>query len=242
MSPSPVYLDHAATTPVRPEVLEAMLPYLGPEAFGNPSSAHSFGRNARAGVEQARRQVADAIGAEPGDVVFTSGGTEADNLAVLGTALAAQSRGTSMHVVVTASEHKAILAAAHEVERLGGSSRVVPIGSDGLIDLAELDRALEERPAVVSIMWVNNETGVVQPVDTVLERCEDRGVLFHTDAVQAIGKPSSRSIRFWNAARIAACCSTPMRSRRLENSPCHSRGSARSCSRFRVTRSAHPRE
>jgi cysteine desulfurase len=191
MSPSPVYLDHAATTPVRPEVLEAMLPYLGPEAFGNPSSAHSFGRNARAGVEQARRQVADAIGAEPGDVVFTSGGTEADNLAVLGTALAAQSRGTSMHVVVTASEHKAILAAAHEVERLGGSSRVVPIGSDGLIDLAQLDRALEERPAVVSIMWVNNETGVVQPVDTVLERCEDRGVLFHTDAVQAIGKPVS---------------------------------------------------
>jgi cysteine desulfurase len=192
MSPSPVYLDHAATTPVRPDVLEAMLPYLGPEAFGNPSSAHSYGRNARAGVEQARRQVAEAIGTEPGDVVFTSGGTEADNLAVLGTALAAQSRGggvgATMHVVVTASEHKAILEAAHEVERLGGSSRVVPTGSDGLIDLAELDRALEERPAVVSVMWVNNETGVVQPVDAVAERCEDRGVLFHTDAVQAIGK------------------------------------------------------
>lgn len=164
------------------------MPYLGPEAFGNPSSAHSFGRSARAGVEQARRQVAEAIGAEPGDVVFTSGGTEADNLAVLGTALAAQSRGVSMQVVVTASEHKAILAAAYEVERHGGSSRVVPIGSDGLIDLAELDRALEERPAVVSVMWVNNETGVVQPVEAIAERCEDRGLLFHTDAVQAIGK------------------------------------------------------
>lgn len=198
MSHSLVYLDHAATTPVRPEVLEVMLPYLGREAFGNPSSAHSFGRRARAGVEQARRQIAEALGAEPGDVVFTSGGTEADNLAVLGTALAAQSRGAGapMHVVVTASEHKAILAAAHEVERLGGSSRVVPTGEDGLIDLAELDQGLEAGPAVVSVMWVNNETGVVQPIDSIAERCEDRGVLFHTDAVQAVGKLPVSLARF----------------------------------------------
>ncbi|NNG17424.1 MAG: cysteine desulfurase [Gemmatimonadales bacterium] len=198
MSPSPVYLDHAATTPVRAEVLEAMLPYLGPEAFGNPSSAHGFGRRARAGVEQARRQIAEALGggAEPGDVVFTSGGTEADNLAVLGAALAAQSRGTSMRVVVTASEHKAVLAAAEEVERLGGSSHVVPTGTDGLIDFAELDRGLEEGPAVVSVMWVNNETGVVQPVDAVAERCENRGVVFHTDAVQAVGKLPVSLARF----------------------------------------------
>ena len=200
MSTSPVYLDHAATTPVRAEVLEAMLPYLGSEAFGNPSSAHGFGRRARAGLEQARRQIAEALGAEPREVVFTSGGTEADNLAVLGAALAAQSRGAgggaAMRVVVAASEHKAVLAAAHEVDRLGGSSQVVPTGTDGLIDVEELDRALVEHPAVVSVMWVNNETGVVQPVDAIAERCADHDVVFHTDAVQAIGKLPVSLARF----------------------------------------------
>ncbi|MEE8061279.1 MAG: aminotransferase class V-fold PLP-dependent enzyme, partial [Gemmatimonadales bacterium] len=105
MPQSPVYLDHAATTPVRPEVLDAMLPYLGSETFGNPSSAHHFGRAARAGVEHARQQVAQALGAEPGQVVFTSGGTEADNLAVIGPALAARKRDGSMAVVVSAVEH-----------------------------------------------------------------------------------------------------------------------------------------
>lgn len=173
-----------------------MLPYLGAEAFGNPSSAHGFGRRARVGLEQARRQIAEAFGVEPGTVVFTSGGTEADNLAVLGPALAARERGDPMHVVVTATEHKAVLAAAHEVEQLGGTSRVVPTGPDGLIDLTELDRALEERPAVVSVMWVNNETGVVQPIEHIAERCDERGVLFHTDAVQAVGKLPVSLTRF----------------------------------------------
>ncbi|MHB1329392.1 MAG: aminotransferase class V-fold PLP-dependent enzyme, partial [Gemmatimonadales bacterium] len=111
----PVYLDHAATTPVRPEVLEAMLPYLGSNAFGNPSSAHGFGRTARAGIEQARRQVAIAVGAEPNQVIFTSGGTEADNLAIIGGALAARTRNRPMRVVTSAIEHKAVLAAAHQV-------------------------------------------------------------------------------------------------------------------------------
>src|SRR5690348_10420763 len=105
-----VYLDHAATTPVRPEVLDAMLPYLGASAFGNPSSAHRFGRTARAGLEQARREVAVAVGAAPNQVIFTSGGTEADNLAIIGGALAARDRGAPMRVVTTAAEHKAILA------------------------------------------------------------------------------------------------------------------------------------
>ncbi len=188
MPETPVYLDHAATTPVRPEVLEAMLPYLGREAFGNPSSAHRFGRQARAGVERARHQVADALGADPREVVFTSGGTEADNLAILGTAQAAAARGAAMRVAVSAIEHKAVLAAAHEVERLGGTCDLVPTGRDGVVDLDGLDRVLEQRPAVVSIMWVNNETGVIQPVEQVAERCQARDVLFHTDAVQAIGK------------------------------------------------------
>jgi cysteine desulfurase len=185
---SPVYLDHAATTPVRPEVLEAMLPYLGEQAFGNPSSAHRFGRAARAGLEQARREVAAAVGAEPNQVIFTSGGTEADNLGIVGGALAARDRGARMCACVSAIEHKAILAAAHHVVHLGGAEVILPVGSDGVLDLEALDRALAEGPAVVSVMWVNNEAGVVQPVEEIAARCRDAGVVFHTDAVQAFGK------------------------------------------------------
>jgi cysteine desulfurase len=184
----PVYLDHAATTPVRAEVLEAMLPYLTAQAFGNPSSAHRFGRAARAGLEQARREVAQALGAEPNQVIFTSGGTEADNLGVVGAALAARDRGGSMCAVVSAIEHKAILAAAHAVCHLGGREVVLPVDGDGQVDLAALDDALLDRPAVVSVMWVNNEVGVVQPVAAIAERCCAAGVAFHTDAVQAFGK------------------------------------------------------
>jgi cysteine desulfurase len=185
---SPVYLDHAATTPVRPEVLEAMLPYLTAQSFGNPSSAHRFGRAARAGVEQARRQVAEAVGAEPNHVVFTSGGTEADNLGIVGAALAARERGAAMCAVVSAIEHKAVLAAAHAVSHLGGREVVLPVDTGGRLELDALDRALAHAPAVVSVMWVNNEVGVVQPVSEIAGRCRDAGVTFHTDAVQALGK------------------------------------------------------
>ncbi len=184
---SPVYLDHAATTPVRPEVVEAMLPYLG-GAFGNPSSAHRFGRAARAGLEQARREVADAVGAEPSQVIFTSGGTEADNLAVIGAALAARAKGGRMAAVVASTEHKAVLAAAHAVARMGGEETVLPVDRQGLVELAEVERALADRPSVVSVMWVNNETGVLQPVEEIAGRCHEAGVPFHTDAVQAFGK------------------------------------------------------
>src|SRR6266436_3482365 len=124
MSRRLVYLDNAATTPVRPEVLEAMLPYLGRDAFGNPSSPHRFGRAARAGVEEAKRSIAEALGAEPGQVIFTSGGTEADNLAVIGCALAAREHGGPFRVAVSAIEHKAVLAAAHAVARGGGERDV----------------------------------------------------------------------------------------------------------------------
>jgi cysteine desulfurase len=188
MAQSPVYLDHAATTPVRPEVLEAMLPYLTQQVFGNPSSAHRFGRAARAGLEQARREVAQAVGAEPNQVIFTSGGTEADNLGIVGAALAARDRGGAMCAVVSAVEHKAILAAAHAVCHLGGREVILPVDSGGLVDLAALEQALAGCPAVVSIMWVNNEVGVVQPVHEVAARCHAANAFFHTDAVQAFGK------------------------------------------------------
>jgi cysteine desulfurase len=188
MSARLTYLDHAATTPVRPEVREAMLPYLGEDAFGNPSSAHRFGRAARAGVEEAKRLVAAALGAEPNQVIFTSGGTEADNLAVIGAALAARERGGPFRAAVAATEHKAILAAAHAVVHLGGEEIVLPVGGDGAVDEAALDLALARGVAVVSVMWVNNEVGTIQPIARLAERCRAAGVCFHTDAVQAFGK------------------------------------------------------
>jgi len=182
------YLDNAATTPVRPEVLEAMLPYLGKEAFGNPSSAHRFGRAARAGIEEAKRTIAEAVGAEPNQVVFTSGGTEADNLAIIGAALAARDRGGPFRVAVSATEHKAVLAAAHAVRHLGGEEIILPVTASGLVEDAEIAKAIDRGVAVVSVMWVNNEVGTVQPVRQLAERCREAGVLFHCDAVQAFGK------------------------------------------------------
>ncbi|HYF40285.1 MAG TPA: cysteine desulfurase family protein [Gemmatimonadales bacterium] len=184
----PVYLDHAATTPVRPEVLEAMMPYLTDRSFGNPSSAHRFGRTARAGIEQARRQIAEALGAEPSQVIFTSGGTEADNLSIVGAALAARERGAAMCAAVSAVEHKAVLAAAHAVCQLGGREVLLPVNSSGILDLDALDGVLRDAPAVVSVMWVNNEVGVLQPVAEIAGRCREAKVIFHTDAVQAVGK------------------------------------------------------
>jgi cysteine desulfurase len=188
MSKRLVYLDNAATTPVRPEVLEAMLPYLGADAFGNPSSAHRFGRAARVGIEEAKRTIANVLGAEPNQVIFTSGGTEADNLAIIGAALAARERGGPFRVAVSAIEHKAILAAAHAVTHLGGEEVILPVSSAGLVDEAALAAAIERGLAVVSVMWVNNEVGVVQPVAELAERCRAAGVCFHSDAVQAFGK------------------------------------------------------
>jgi len=182
------YLDNAATTPVRPEVLEAMLPYLGSEAFGNPSSAHRFGRAARAGIEEAKRAVAAAVGAEPNQVVFTSGGTEADNLAIIGAALAAKDRGRPFRVAVTATEHKAALAAAHAVTHLGGEEIILPVTASGQVENEALETALKTGVAIVSVMWVNNEVGTRQPVAAIAARCSDAGVPFHSDAVQAFGK------------------------------------------------------
>src|SRR5947209_11086925 len=159
MPKRPVYLDHAATTAVRPEVLEVMLPFLGPDAFGNPSSAHRFGRAARAGIEAAKRTIAEALAAEPNQVIFTSGGTEADNLAVVGAALASRDQGRPFRVAVSAIEHKAVLAAAHAVQHLGGEEIILPVHASGLVDEGALTDALGRGVAAMSVMWVNNEVG-----------------------------------------------------------------------------------
>ncbi|HEX5633955.1 MAG TPA: cysteine desulfurase family protein, partial [Gemmatimonadales bacterium] len=184
MPGAPVYLDHAASTPVRAEARDAMLPYLG-ELAGNPSSAHAAGRAARVGLERARRQVAAALGAEPAQVFFTSGGTEADNLAVRGAVLASTPAG---HAAVSPVEHKAVLAAAHAGARFGGRETLLPVDAEGVVTPAALEATLATRPAVVSVMWANNETGVLQPIAALAERCRAARVTFHTDAVQAVGR------------------------------------------------------
>lgn len=180
----PVYLDYAATTPLRAEVREAMLSALG-ERWGNPSSVHRWGRDARAALEDARARFAAVIGASPAEVVFTRGGTEADNLAVLGRARADGSRA----VAVSAIEHKAVLASAKALAAEGGTARIIPVDGDGRVDLDALaEMVRSDRPAVVSVMWANNEVGVLQPVEQIAAVCAEAGAAFHTDAVQALGK------------------------------------------------------
>jgi cysteine desulfurase len=178
-----IYLDYSATTPVRREVREAMLP-LFEERFGNPSSVHRWGREARGALEQARARLAAVLGASPSEIVFTRGGTESDNLAVLGRAR----HLTGQPVVCSAIEHKAVLASAKAAEAEGHPLHLLSVGTDGVVEVAALPALLAESPAVVSLMWVNNEVGTVQPVQEVAEACAAAGVSFHTDAVQAFGK------------------------------------------------------
>jgi cysteine desulfurase len=183
--PSPIYLDHAATTPVRPEVLDAMMPFFGPK-FGNPSSVHRWGREARAALDEARERVARCVGATPDEICFTSGGTEGDNLAVLGAWRAV--RAIRAAVVCTPIEHKAVLGALHEVTREGGEERLLAVDSDGIVRSDSFESAVDEGTGVVSVMWVNNEIGVIQDIPTLVAYAKSRGALFHTDAVQAFGK------------------------------------------------------
>jgi cysteine desulfurase len=186
MSAPPIYLDHAATTPVRPEVRAAMEPFYGPQ-FGNPSSAHRWGRAARAALDEARDRLAATFGARPDEVVFTSGGTEADNLAVLG-AWRAHRGECRTAIVSTPVEHKAVLAAVHHATTEGAAARLLAVDADGVVDLAAAEALLDDAVAVCSLMWVNNETGVVQPVEAVTACARARGVVVHTDAVQAFGR------------------------------------------------------
>ena len=180
-----IYLDHAATTPVRREVLDAMLPFLG-ERFGNPSSMHRWGREARVALDEARERVAATIGARPDELCFTSGGTEADNLAILGSWH--RVRDTRPAVVTSPFEHKAVLATAHQVAHEGGEERLARVTSDGVVDVDDVERLVDDKVAIVSIMWVNNEVGTIQDVPRIGAIARKCGALMHTDAVQAFGK------------------------------------------------------
>lgn len=182
----PIYLDHAATTRVRPEVREAMLPHLV-EGLGNPSSIHRWGRRSRNALEEARERVAASLGAHRREIVFTGGGTEADNIAVLGRWRVACSDGGAP-VVCSAIEHKAVLGATRQAGREGARTILLGVDAEGRLDSGALDEALRTGPCVVSVMWGNNEIGTLQPVDAIGERCAAEGVVFHTDAVQAFGK------------------------------------------------------
>jgi cysteine desulfurase len=179
-----IYLDHAATTPLRSEVLEAMLPYLA-EHHGNPSSIHGSGRRARLGLDESRETVARILGAKPREIVFTGGGTEAINLAVKGAAWAASARGR--RVVTTAIEHKAVLHSCAVLERYGFQVTYLPVDRYGRVDPADVASAITDHTTLVSVMYVNNEVGTIQPIREIGAICRDRKVLFHVDAVQAAG-------------------------------------------------------
>ncbi|MHA1564711.1 MAG: cysteine desulfurase family protein [Alphaproteobacteria bacterium] len=181
-----VYLDHQATTPVDPRVLDAMLPYFS-ERFGNPHSKHAFGSEAADGVSAARAQVAACIGASPREIVFTSGATESNNLVIKGVTDFHRNRGGD-HLIVAATEHKCVLESARAAAVAGTRVSILPVQSNGLIDLADLEAAIEDNTALVSIMAVNNEIGVIQPIAEIGRLCRRHKVLFHTDAAQAIGK------------------------------------------------------
>jgi cysteine desulfurase len=179
-----IYLDHAATTPVRPEVLEAMLPYFG-EVYGNASSVHSAGTVPRAALEQARDGIAGVLGCRPGEIVFTAGGTEADNLAILGVARSLRGRGN--HVISSAIEHHAVLHACERLEREGFRVTYLPVDRMGLIDPAAVEAALTDETVLVSLMLANNEIGTIEPIAEIAPIVRARGIPFHTDAVQAAG-------------------------------------------------------
>ena len=185
--PNPaIYLDNAATTPVRPEVFEAMRPFFGSK-FGNPSSIHSFGREARTALDEARERLANCLGAHPDEVSFNSCGTEGDNTAVLCVWRVRRATGRNA-VVTTPIEHKAVLAAAHEVAHEGGDERMLEVDSNGVVVDTSFDALVRDDVAVTSVMWVNNETGVIQDIPELARRAKVHGVTFHTDAVQAFGK------------------------------------------------------
>ena len=181
-----VYLDYNATTPVDPRVLEKMLPFFT-EHFGNPSSAgHSYGWAAAAAVDTARVQIAEALGARPSNITFTSGASEGISTVVKGVARAYSGKGR--HIVTVQTEHAATVKSCKAVERQGYQVTYLPVDRDGLIDLDELEAALTDETILVSVMWANNETGVLQPIREVAARVRDRGILLMTDATQAVGK------------------------------------------------------
>jgi cysteine desulfurase len=184
----PVYLDHAATTPLREEVMDAMAPF-GARTFGNPSSVHRWGRAARAALEDARAEVAYAIGAKPAEVFFVRGGTESDNIAILGWCESHSADGTTPTIAVSTLEHHAVLEAAESAQRSRRAHMVkLHVSLDGKVNPDALRVALAGKPTLVSVMWVNNETGMILPVSEIAHAAAEAGAMMHTDAAQAVGK------------------------------------------------------
>ncbi len=187
MNDKPIYLDYQATTPCDPRVVEAMLPFFT-EKFGNPHSlTHAYGREAEEAVEQARAQLAELIGAEPREIIFTSGATESNNMAVKGAAHFHRQFGKD-HIVTLATEHKCVLESARSLEAEGFRVTYAPVGRDGLIDLGRLEAAISDKTSIVSVMAAHNEIGVIQPLKEIAALAHAKGALFHSDAAQAVGK------------------------------------------------------
>jgi cysteine desulfurase len=180
-----IYLDHSATTPVRPEVLETMLPYFR-EHFGNASSIHSWGREAKVALEECRERIAGYFGASPKEIFFTSGGTESDNLAIKGVAWANQSKGK--HIVTSKIEHHAILEACKYLSKWGFDITYLPVDKYGLVDPEDIKKAIKPDTVLVSIMHINNEVGAIEPIEEIGKITREKGIYFHTDAVQSAGK------------------------------------------------------
>jgi cysteine desulfurase len=179
-----IYLDHAATTPTHPEVVKAMLPYFT-DAFGNPSSIYSYGQEAKGAVEEARAKVAKLIGARSEEIIFTSGGTEADNFALKGAAYANKHKGN--HIITTAVEHHAVLEVCKFLERRGLRITCLPVDKYGLVDPDDVKKAITAKTILISIMHANNEVGTIEPIEEIGEIAREAGVYFHTDAVQMVG-------------------------------------------------------
>ena len=184
MEPRKVYLDNSATTKTDPRVVEAMLPYFS-ETYGNPNSLHAWGREARKGVDHAREQVAGLINADPKDIIFTGGGSEADNLAIKGTAWAMRDKGR--HIITSAIEHHALLHTLEWLDKMGYEHTVLPVSREGLVDPKELEKAIRPDTILTSIMFANNEIGTIEPIAELGAVCRKHGVFFHTDGVQATG-------------------------------------------------------
>ena len=181
---NPIYMDYAATTPTDQRVVEAMLPYFG-EIYGNPSSLHGFGQEARAAMEGARAKIAAFLGAKPAEIVFTSGGTESDNFAIKGMAWANRKKGD--HVITSAIEHHAVLETCRFLEKEGFRVTYLPVDGDGLVDPADVVKAITDRTILISIMHANNEIGTIQPIAEIGRIAKGKGICFHTDAVQTFG-------------------------------------------------------
>ncbi len=185
----PIYLDYNATTPADPEVVEELLPYLSGE-FGNPSSGHAYGKKAREAVELARERVAALLGCEPAEVIFTGGGTESNNQALIGAALANRERGK--HIISTSIEHPAVLKPLERLSEEGFSVTLLPVDGTGRVDPDLVRRALRRDTILLSVMHANNEVGTIQPIREIGEIARERGVIFHTDAAQSVGKIPTR--------------------------------------------------